>query len=40
MTLFFLALSALPLLVAGVFTDDAHDTLAADDLALVANLLD
>ena len=32
--------STLPLLVAGVFADDAHDALAADDLALVANLLD
>ena len=31
---------ALPLLVARVLTDDANDALAADDLALVADLLD
>jgi hypothetical protein len=32
--------SALPLLVAGVLAQDAHDALAAHDLALVTNLLD
>src|SRR5271165_5779171 len=34
------ALLALPLFVAWVFTNDPHDALAADHLALVANLLD
>jgi hypothetical protein len=32
--------SALTLLVARVDTDDAHDTVALDHLALVTNLLD
>jgi hypothetical protein len=31
---------ALPLLVARVLANDADDALAADDLALVANLFD
>src|SRR5277367_1300248 len=30
----------LPLLVAGVLADDAHDAATADDFALVADLLD
>jgi hypothetical protein len=33
-------LLTLALLVPGVLTNDADDALAADDLALVANLLD
>src|SRR5580693_10056465 len=32
--------SALALLVARVFADDAHDAFSADDLALVADLFD
>jgi hypothetical protein len=35
-----LGASALALLVARVLANDAHDALAADDLALVANLFD
>jgi hypothetical protein len=31
---------SLPLFVFGVFADDANDPLAADNLAVVANLLD
>jgi len=33
-------LSALPLLVAGVFTQDAHDALAAHNLTFFTHLLD
>jgi len=33
-------MSALPLLVAGVLTDDLHATVAADHLALLTDLLD
>jgi hypothetical protein len=32
--------SPLPLLVAGIATDDVNDAAAADDLALIANSLD
>jgi hypothetical protein len=34
------AFSALTLFVTGVLADDPHDTLAANHLALIANLLD